>query len=50
MYTKRINRLGGIVISKEIPEIFDSIDIMHSELQTVIGPRKQRYVYAWLGR
>lgn len=55
MHTTRINRLGRIVIPKEILEIFqlkegDSVDIMHNERQIIIEPHKQRYVCAVTGK
>lgn len=50
-----INRLGRIVIPKEILEIIqlkegNSIGIMHNERHIIIEPYKQRYVCAVAGK
>ena len=52
MHTKRINRLGQIVIPKEISHLKegDSVDILHNEQQIIIEPHKQRYVCTMNGK
>ena len=55
LHTKRVGKLGRIVIPKDILDRFqletgDYIDISHNETQIIVEPHRESYVCAITGK
>ena len=55
MHTKRVGKLGRIVLPKDILDRFqlevgDLIDISHTDTQIIVEPHRETYVCAIMGQ